>query len=268
MKSVISKLTNVAVLLLICEVAMAQGGASPYLNSTHTYTVTMEDGLNNTDLWVIANDAGIPLAIQPTFSADVDGNIATLVITWADSWASVGSAFKILFSEEDDNTLCVSQRELDVNVIANTFYLTMEADASDCHNLSGEILGEDVSGNTTLLFTVNLNKDASWDIDNWVFDFTVGVTGNYILQSVKVNDGSDLGDGGTYSAISVSGVIIAAQIEVVVNGPVEEGSDVTVEIVNGKALKSTITTPDNGTGDKDQILTVNPLPATSIISFD
>ncbi len=263
MKKSILILVALVALMLTSLGTMAQGGASPYLNSTHTYTVTMEDGAN-TASWVIADNAGVALATQPSFSSGKAGKVATMVITWADTWASVGD-YKIWFIESGT---CSTKRELPISIIANTFYLTMNADGSECHDLSGTILGVDAIGNTNLLFTVNLNKDSDWAIDNWKFDFTVNVSSGYTLQSVKLNAGAELGTSGNYSDQSVPGTLATSIILVVINGHVETGATVTVALSNGKAVKGTTTTPDNGTGDKNQELTVDPLPATSAISAD
>jgi hypothetical protein len=246
--------------------AMAQGGASPYLNSTHTYTVTMQNNANSA-AWVIADNAGVALATQPTFTASKVGTTATMVITWAESWASVAD-YKVWFTETGT---CSTKRELPVTVVANSFYLTMNADGTECHDLSGQILGVDAVGNTTVLFTANLNKAAAWSIDSWKFDFAVNVATGYTLQTVKLNGGSDLGNTGSYSNQSVAGTLSSATIEVVINGHVETGATVTVNLSNGKAIKGTTTTPDNGTGggaDRTQVLTVNALPATSLIIAD
>lgn len=263
MKRAKNYLIALVVLTITSLGAKAQGGSSPYLNSTHTYTVTMEDG-NNTAAWVITNDSGTPISPQPAFTDTKSGNTATMVITWASSWAEVGN-YKIRFSETGT---CSSTRELPVSVIANTFFLSMNADGSECHDLQGQVLEPNATGNTTLVFTVNLNKDASWAINSWIFDFSVNVSTDFTLQSVKVNGGSNLGTSGSYAAQSVTGATATASIEVVINGPVETGAGVTVDVSNGKAIKGTISTPDNGTGDKTQVLTVNPLPATSPISAD
>jgi hypothetical protein len=137
--------------------------------------------------------------------------------------------------------------------------------------LTGQILAAGASGSTTLSFTANLNKDGAFTIDSWKFDFTVNVSALYTLQSVKLNGGNSLGISGSYIDQSVVSTITTASIEVVINGPVQSGAIVTVALTNGKAIKGTSITPDNGTGgggDRTQILTVNALPATSEIVSD
>jgi hypothetical protein len=95
----------------------------------------------------------------------------------------------------------------------------------------------------------------------------VAVAGtDYSLSSVKVDGGTELGTGGSYSNVSVSGSATRSEIAVVVNGPVSTGTDVEITVNNGEAIVGTSVTPDNGTGDKKQVLSVNPLPNTSPIS--
>ena len=94
MKKALTIILTTAALLLIGAGAMTQGGASPFLGSTHTYTVTMADGANNTAQWVIADDEGTALETQPSFTTNVDENTATMEIRWTSS-----GDFKIQFTE-------------------------------------------------------------------------------------------------------------------------------------------------------------------------
>jgi len=145
----------------------------------------------------------------------------------------------------------------------------MAADASECHDSTGQVLSVVATGPTTLYFTVNMNKAAGWSIDSWEYDFTIAVANtNYTLASVKVDSGAELGATGPYTGNSVSGSNATSEIGVVIEGPVTEGTDVTLQISNGEAIVGTSSTPDNGSGDDTQVLTVNPLPNTSVITTD
>ena len=182
-------------------------------------------------------------------------------------WGTTPGTYTISFTETDETTSCSTIRELEVEVIANTFYVEMATDASECHDSTGQVLATGATGPTTLYFTVNLNKDATWSIDSWEYDFSVAVAStDYSLSSVKVDAGAELGTGGSYSNVSVSGSATRSEIAVVVNGPVSTGTDVEITVNNGEAIVGTSVTPDNGTGDKKQVLSVNPLPNTSPIS--
>ncbi len=244
-----------ALLMIVSAAAMAQDGTNPYAGSTHTYTITPDaTTANKTYAWSISGGG--------TINGATDGT--SLNVTWG----STTGTYTVTFTETDTITSCYTQRELDVSVIANTFNLTMSADAEECHDSTGLVLGTGASGPTTIYFTANLNKDAGWTIDSWEYDFSVAIAGSYSLVSVSVDSGADLGTSGNYANNSVSGSNTTSEIAVVVSGAVTSGDDVTVALSNGFAIKGTTTTPDNGTGDKTQVLTINPLPNTSAITTD
>jgi hypothetical protein len=254
MKKTLTYLIASIAFIAISGVAKAQDGTAPYAGSTHRYSVTPDaNTANKSYLWAVSGGGVISGASNET-SVLID-------------WGTTPGTYTISFTETDETTSCSTVRELEVEVIANIFYVNVAEDASDCHDLSGTVLATDATGSTTLYFTVNLNKDATWSIDSWEYDFSVAVAStDYSLSSVKVDAGAELGTGGSYSNVSVSGSATRSEIAVVVNGPVSTGTDVEITVNNGEAIVGTSVTPDNGTGDKKQVLSVNPLPNTSPIS--
>ncbi|MDX8337955.1 hypothetical protein SLH46_02095 [Draconibacterium sp. IB214405] len=256
MKNKLTYLLTTIAFLAISSVAMAQDGKSPYAGTSHNYSVTPDaDATNKTYLWSVSGGG--------TINGAADGTSVTI------DWGTTLGTYTVTFTEKDESTSCSTIRELEVEVISNTFYLNMFSDASACHDSTGLILASGASGPTTLYFTVNLNKDNAWSIDTWEYDFSVSVDGSdYSLSSVKVDDGAELGTGGSYSDISVTGTESTSEIAVVIDGPVTAGTNVTVTISNGEAIKGVVVTPDNGSGDKTQILTLNPLPNTTDITTD
>lgn len=265
------KFTLVILLLTVASNLFAQNGQNPYLNSMQTYTVTMEDGANNAGDWVIANAAGVALAPQPTTTETIVGNVATLVITWDDSWAIVSPDsnpnYKIEFRETKNGTNCISLRSADITVQGNTFFLIAGADANACHDEDGNILAQGASGETTVEFTVTLDATTfALPIDSWEFDFALALTGtDYTITEVKVDGGAAITD---YTGVSVAGTKNSVPVTVKLSGPVATAESVTLTVSNGKAKKGVIVTPDNATGDKIQELTINALPNTSNISFN
>lgn len=253
MKKKLTYLIVAVAFIAISNVAKAQDGTSPYAGSTHSYSVTPDaNSANKSYLWEVSGGGTISGASDET-SVIID-------------WGTIPGTYTITFTETDEITSCATVRELEVEIIANTFYVDMEADAAECHDSTGLVLANDASGPTTLYFTVNLNKDAGWNIDSWEYDFSVAVAGiDYTITSVKVDGGSDLG-AGPHTNVSVAGSAASSEIAVVISGPVTAGTDVTVTVSNGEAIVGTSTTQDNGSGNKDQVLTVNPLPNTSEIS--
>ena len=253
MKKKLTYLIVAIAFIAISSVAKAQDGTSPYAGSTHSYSVTPDaNSANKSYLWEVSGGGTI---------SGVDDETSVLI-----DWGTTPGIYTITFTETDESTSCATVRELQVEVIANTFYVDMAADAAECHDSTGLVLANGALGPTTLYFTVNLNKDAGWNIDSWEYDFSVAVAGtDYSVSSVKVDGGSELG-AGPHANISVAGTQASSEIAVVITGPVSAGTDVTVTVSNGEAVDGTSTTPDNGSGNKDQVLTVNPLPNTSEIS--
>lgn len=265
------RLTLILLFVSIATGVFAQDAQNPYLNSTQTYKVTMEDGTNNVGDWVIANAAGVALATQPATTETIVGNVATLVITWDDSWAIVSPDgnpnYSVEFRETKDGTNCISLRSAQIKVIGNTFYISAGGDSNACHDEDGNILAQGASGETTVQFTVTLDATTfALPIDTWEFDFVLALTGtDYTIDEVTVDGGSAITD---YTGISVDGAKSSVPVTVKLSGPVATSEAVTLTVSNGKAKKGVIVTPDNTTGDKTQELTINALPNTSDISFN
>lgn len=264
MKKVFTILMTAAALLLISAGAMAQGGATPYLNSTHTYTVTMEDGANNTAQWVIADNAGTALDPQPTFATNIDGNIATMEITWT----TVGS-FKVQFSETNPST-CVAAKELNVSVSANDFDVTAVAPAATCNAADGVVnyAGTDVT--TEVSFVVNMETADSSFNPNWEFTFTLASnTGATIVaNSVSAGTGTLSESSGTYSLTGLTSASGAGSVTIIMNvtGELYSAEDMVLTITSAEELA--YNTPDVDSDDWTATQTINPIPQTSNITTD
>jgi hypothetical protein len=264
MKKVLPFLMTTTILLLISTGLMAQGGATPYLNSTHTYTVTMDDGANNTAQWVIANDAGTALDPQPTFATNVDGNIATMEITWT----TVGS-FKVQFSETNPSSTCVTAKELDVVVSANTFDVTAVTPAATCNAADGEVnyAGTDVT--TEVSFVVDMATGITGFNPNWELTFTLTTTTGATIGNVT--DGTntitpDVSDIYTLTGLSSANGTGSITIFLDATGELYSAEDVVLTIASAKEL--TYNTPDVDSNDWTATQTINPIPQTSDISTD
>jgi len=269
----IFKIVLIATLIGLASNLFAQDAQHPYQDSEHTYLVTMEDGTNNTPSWIVADASGNPLAAQPTadMNATVTGNEAKLVITWNKDWASISPDgnpnFTIQFKESKPAGGCISVRSADITVKGNTFFLIAGDNANECHDEDNHILAQGASATTTVQFTVTLD-DVTYalPVDTWEFDFTLAKTSvDYSIDNVTVNGVSGVTD---YNGISIPGNKKSVTIEVELSGPVAIAQSVTLEISDGKAKIGSIVTPDNGTGNKEQMLTIDALPNTSNIRFN
>jgi hypothetical protein len=266
------KLSLIILFVGLTSAVFAQTGQIPYLNSTQTYSITMEDGTNNAADWIITDAAGNALTSQPTayMTETLVDNVAKLVIVWDFSWATAATSYKVQFNETDDTNSCISVRSADITVQANTFFIIAGGIVSECHDLSGSVLAQGATGETTIAFDVELDDTTlGLGFDSWQFDMAF-TSGTYTINEVKVgttgiNSGSVVTN---YGGISIAGDKKTATVTVKVSGVVTSEGTVTLTVSNGKAMDGIISTPDNGTGNKVHAIIVNALPNTSEISFN
>lgn len=262
MKKVFTFLMTAVALLLINAGAMAQDGEAPYLNSTHTYTVIMEDGANNTTQWVIADDGGTALDPQPSFTTNLDGNTSTMEITW-----TTAGSFKVQFSETNPFT-CVTAKELDVTVSANTFDVTAVAPAATCNAADGVVnyAGTDVT--TEVSFVVDMETGDEDFNPNWEFTFTLTSTTGTSIANVSAGAGTLSESDGTYTLTVLTSTTGVGTVTIIVDatGELYSAEDVVLTITSAKEL--TYNTPDVDSDDWTVTQTINPIPQTSDISTD
>ncbi len=263
MKKIISTLMTAAALLLINAGAMAQDGETPYLNSTHIYTVTMEDGTNNTAQWVIADDSGNALASQPSFTTNIDGNTATMEITWA----TVGS-FKVQFFETDQLTDCVTEKELDVIVSANTFDVVAIAPAATCNAADGVVNYTDTDVTTEVSFVVDMKTSDAGFNPSWEFTFTLTSTTGATVADVSAGSGTLSENSGTYTLAGLTSASGEGSVTITLKatGELYTAEGVVLTITSAREL--TYNTPDVDSDDWSATQTINPIPHTSGISTD
>lgn len=262
-KKIISTLMTATALLLISAGAIAQGGATPFLNSTHTYTVTMEDGTNNTAQWIIADDGGTALDPQPAFTTNVDGNTATMEITWT----TVGT-FKVQFSETNPSTACVTAKELDVTVSANTFDVTAVTPSATCNAADGQVnyTGTDVT--TEVSFVVDMETADSGFNPNWEITFTLTSSTGATVDNVSAGSGTLSENSGTYTLTGLASASGTGSVTITLDatGELYNAEDVVLTITSAKEL--TYNTPDVDSDDWAATQTINPIPQTSEITTD
>lgn len=253
-----------ACLLTIGGQAFSQNGANPYAKSTHTYTVN--SGAAGTYEWsvLMANGTGATDGVDYTMTG---GTTAAATITWLKANVPATNANYIVQVKETATLgSCATLRQYSVTVIDNSFFLIAGADGTECHDENGNILTEGETKATVVAFDVTIDATTfALPVDSWNFDFTLGL-GNaaYTITEVKV-DGVVVPD---YDDISVDGGKNTVPILVTLSGPVTTGEIVTLTVSGGEIVIGTATTLDNDSGDKVQVLTINPLPATTNITTD
>jgi hypothetical protein len=225
---------------------------------------------------------------------------AYIEIKYVNTQFTAGESWYVGYSEWDAGVgtgNCVARRTTPlINLTANLFSVTARADDEDCNNFSGDVwpnninIGDPQDG--VVYFTVDMSKAGNHAVKRWSFTGTIvsagtgyvapaslftttigstdGSRGSYSITNVVDNsftltvtiDAEDISD----PAFTSDAVTIAANI----TGPAISEVDVTLQITGATAVSGgsyDVETDDNGVGDKDQVLTLLPIPATSIVSI-
>jgi len=256
------KILLIGLFLVLGSQSFAQDGTSPFVNSTHVYTVTPGDGGNNL-VWTVLLANGSP-AVPSTDYTITNGTTASASIKWLKPNDGTNLHYTVQLSEQSTDN-CFTLRQFQVNVITNTFFLIAGVDANECHDEDGNVLAPGASAVTTVDFTVTLdNPTFLLGLTTWEFDLAFSL-GSYSITEVKV--GGNVVNA-PYNSISIPGTSENVTVSVKVTGDVETAEAVTMNVSNGKAIKGAAVSLDNDSGDREQILTINALPATSAITTD
>lgn len=246
-KSIIKSIAMLA-LMLVSVGAWAQGGASPYVNSTHHYTVTPGNA-GNTLNWTV--QGGVAGTNYQIISGQGTGDVE---IKWL-----IAGAYTVQFTETSAAPeSCSTVREQTVNVQANSFAITITPPANGCADKDGTVF----SGNTftsTRVFNVSISGGAP----AYTFDYQVA-SSNSNIASVVVNDGtSDIGN--TASATGVTTSASSFTVTVTLNSQVGQADDITLAIKNAVDKYNT---PEKTGADIVSNTTIYALPATTGITTD
>ena len=232
--------------------AKAQGGLTPLVNSTHTYSVTPGGG-GNTYAWSIVE--GTP----GTNYTLTDGSTTTATILW-----KLAGTYTLQFRETSASS-CITLIEKTVVVSANTFDVTTPPTLADlCNEASGVPNYASSTVATTVTFTVNMATGISSFNPNWEFNFTLTPSASTSIASVASNAGTLTGTG-PYNVTAVpSGPGTGtgtATITLEFTGDINTAHTVAIAITSAKEL--TYNTPSNNSGNKSATQTVNAIPATT-----
>jgi hypothetical protein len=257
MKKIISYLITTTALLILSAVAMAQGGLTPFAGSTHVYTVTAEDDINNTLAWTVSG--GI---LNTDFTINSGASTEQVEITWLNT-----GTYTVSFSETADGTLCITNKEATVIVGSNTFDVSTSDPVATCNAADGQInvLGPDTT--TSITYTVNMTTSSSFSPD-WRFSFTLTSGTGATVDNVKVGGTTVAEVSGTYTSpdqTSTSGNGTVA-VTMDVTGGINDLEDMVLEITSATEL--TYSTSDVDSNDWTASQTINPIPATSDIATD
>ncbi|WP_421920566.1 hypothetical protein [Marinifilum sp.] len=282
MKKLLHLFSVTAILTLLSVNAMAQSstpaslgdGDDPYLGTTHNYKVTDDGG---SIVWaVFESDGNTDASASVTLGSNGNNNIN---ITW-----NTAGNYVIQYTETLNG--CATRRTMSVTVHTNSFYLELATDGSECNAEEGNVLDwntyetkSDVK--TNLTFTINMTKESGFGIDNYQFTGDIALpTGLTIASESDVTVTGGIKTPGTANgnfSVTVNATDFDSAtsdeitIQVAVSGKVTDGGNVTLNLTNGKAIQGAIETPDNtslpASSDRSQVITLNPLPGSSNISF-
>lgn len=257
MKKVLTILMSAAALLLISNGLMAQGGETPFVGSTHNYTVEPES-TSNTLTWSIVESSGYTINSQTIVG---DNSVANI------TWTNTG-AYKLQFTEWNETTNCATIKELDITVSANTFDVTVVTPSATCNAADGVVnyAGTDVT--TEVSFVVDMETgDAAFSPD-WEFTFTLTSSTGATVANVSAGSGSLSESGETYTLTGLTSASGEGSVTITLDatGELYSAEDVVLILTSAKEL--TYNTPESDSGNNTATQTINPIPQTSDITTD
>ncbi|GET30647.1 hypothetical protein [Prolixibacter sp. SD074] len=259
-KSILKSIAMLA-LMFVSIGAWAQptngDGEKPFVNSTHTYSVTAEDATNNGLAWTVT---GGTVGTDYSFTTATDGQSVEI------KWLTAGS-YTVEFRETSAATgSCVALRSLPISVITNDFVVSTSDPSGECHDATAANVTGDQA--TQITFTVSMNTNVTtWNPD-WNFKFTLTPSaGISSISDVSINSTSLAPAAGEYTSPTITGTTNGAStvnIVVTVVGDVNTENTVALSITQGEELD--YHTPDSTPSDNDATQTIYELPATSTIT--
>ena len=199
-------LIAITLLLASTRYASAQNtGASPYLNSWHTYRVLIGNSSNNYrwDMVNLANTADtINLAnksgdIASYVNAALAGTNNDISVYFGDANGfTVGQTWELLYREYSPSAPgnCVAARKFTITIEANEFFISLAANDAVCKSESGAVHNwDDVDNenfNTIFQYTVTLHKAANHTLTGWAFDGVVSlspVNHSFVSYTISVD---------------------------------------------------------------------------------
>jgi hypothetical protein len=243
----------VLVIMMVASLgAKAQGGLSPLVNSTHTYTVTPESG-SNTLVWSVAPASG--------FTINSGASTASVNITW-----TTAGTYTLTFTETNGNS-CSTVKTATVVVAANTFDVYTASPSATCNAADGQVNYASSTATTSITYTVNMTTgNASWS-PNWEFAFTLTPSAGATIAGVTASAGTLSGTGPyVVTAIPSASGNKTMTVTMTVTGNIYTQHTVGLAITSAKEL--VYNTPDKDSDDHIAAQTINAVPNTSAISTD
>lgn len=273
--------------------AQENTSAAPYIGSTHRYGIPVGNAAN-TITWQLTNP-NTATVVNPTGSVNTTANpdSALVDITFDNAtYGSVAGPWTLTYREMSNSTgSCVAVRTMDITPVSNSFNLAMDATASDCNSYHDTIFDNAdgvisaITGNSSVPFTVRMNKAPTFRLKEWSFTGTVTASYCTLPSSAVVIATGGAPDHGilsfTGTGASFTGTVTGIStnpaddfstdditFNIVVNGSPTADYVITLDIV-GTAQSGTnynVSTGENSAADNKQVNTIYGIPNTSIVS--
>ncbi len=243
MKNLALRLFAFTAFLLIGAGAMAQGGASPYVNSTHTYTATPQSG-GNTLSWTVTGGTATDYTIT-------NGTTAAATILW-----KTAGTYTVTFRETSSNS-CFTERTIGVTVTANLFDLAVTAPSDFCATIAPNAAAPNP---TTVVFNVAVAGNTA---KASTFDYTL--TGDDHIASVAFSDGITATSIMGAAGVTIPSGVASFTVTVVVNSVIADEDTIAFGISNAKDFYNT---PENNTANNSGEAVIWAVPNTSPITAD
>jgi hypothetical protein len=255
MKKIFTYLMATIALILVSFGAMAQGGLTPLVESTHEYNVTAESSGNTLAWSVLEGAAGTEYTINSATSTE------TVNITW-----NIAGTYTLQFSEENGNT-CVTLKQATVVVSANTFDVNITNPTEICNAKDGTI-NPTGDATTSITFTVDMTTAyASWS-PNWEITFTLTPAGSATIANISSSVGTPSENTGVYTITGVSSTSGDGTVDITMDVTGDAFTLQTVALAITSAKELDYDTPDVDSDDWLATQTINALPSTSEITTD
>lgn len=251
MKKFVHQLIAICAFVAVGFVANAQGGETPIVGATHTYTVNAEDETNNGLVWSIVGGSSGDYSLSGE-------NSETATITW-----NATGNYTLRFVETANGTNCETVRELPITVSANTFDVSTTDPDATCNSKDGTV-NPSGSAVTSISFVVSMNtSNAGWTPD-WTFTFTLGTTGGASIADVTASAGTLSEASGVYTVTAIPNANGSVNVTMNVTGDIHTALGTTLNITSATELDYNLTDLTSNNWGATQ--TINPLPNTSGIS--
>ncbi len=304
-------------LILVAAMMLAAGlskgyaqntSAVPYIDSWHRYQVTSDAAANSVTWWLQSDETLSPVTRLDLSALDAGGaswiTIGTGVgtdiidIKFVDAQFNSGQTWYLIFSEWDNTAgtgNCVARRSTRIDIVENTFYLSMEYNNEGCNGFEDEIwfntdnITQPMDGGE-IGFTVTMNKEEAFNLRQWSFNGSINITGFDISLTAPYPSGTtDRGNNWSISNVSEVGTITYFTITILtpaaidnystevvnfnidITGPPINDTHVVFNVTDGDALSGysfDVHTDDNllRGGDREYVIDLWGIPNTSLVS--